>query len=90
MFNIKGKLVFLFILVGIIPVIIVGVLSYNNTQQEIESNVYGSLDMFGTIIDQQFEEYFNNKEGEIKVFAASNDVKRNNVEYNLLPLGRKS
>ncbi|MGM0438621.1 MAG: methyl-accepting chemotaxis protein [Bacillota bacterium] len=76
MFNIKGKLVFLFILVGIIPVIIVGVLSYNNTQQEIEGNVYGSLDMFGTIIDEQFEEYFSNKEGEIKVFAASNDVKR--------------
>ena len=76
MFNIKGKLVFLFILVGIIPVIIVGVLSYNNTQQEIESNVYGSLDMFGTIIDQQFEDYFSNKEGEIKVFAASNDVRR--------------
>lgn len=76
MFNIKGKLVILFILLGIIPVIIVGVFSYTNSQQEIESNVNSSLRMFGTIIDGQFEEYFTDKEGQVKVFASSNGVQR--------------
>ncbi|MGM0421244.1 MAG: methyl-accepting chemotaxis protein [Bacillota bacterium] len=72
--NLKGKLVILFLLLAVIPVVVIGVLSYNNAQNEIEYLVYSELSMYSELTDTDLESYFAEREGDIQVLASVNNI----------------
>ena len=72
--NLKIRLVFLFLVVGLIPVLIVGLLSYNMARQNIEEEVLAALEMYSTLTDQQIQDYFNERIGDGRVLATTRDV----------------
>lgn len=74
--NLKGKLVIFFLLLAVIPVVVIGVLSYNNARDEIEHLVYSELDMYSELTDAELEGYFKEREGDIQVLASVNNIYR--------------
>ena len=89
--NLKTKLISLFLLIGLLSIIIVGLLSFNTAKNEIEEQVYENMAMYEEIVKKELESYFHEREGDIKVFASTLDVNRSmeilkNNEYKLLLL----
>ena len=72
--QLRGKLILFFLLIGLIPLIIVGFLSYNNAQDEIEEQVYAALNMYAGLADMELEDYFAEREGDIQTFATTSDI----------------
>ena len=72
--NLRKKFMLLFLLVGIVPLLIVSILLYNNANNEIEDKIYNSMKMYGSITDNELEKYFSKKEGDIRVFARTSKV----------------
>jgi methyl-accepting chemotaxis protein len=72
--NLKVKLIALFFLVGLIPVLAVGVLSYVLASQNIEDEVMSSLAMYAALTDEQIDGYFTERIHDGKVLATTRDV----------------
>ncbi|MFW5996285.1 MAG: methyl-accepting chemotaxis protein [Halanaerobiaceae bacterium] len=72
--QLKGKLILFFLLIGLIPVLIVGVLSYNNARNEIEDKIFAEMKMYGNISDTQLEDYFAEREGDVEAFATTDNI----------------
>lgn len=72
--SLKVKLIALFLIVGLVPMGIIGLLSYNSAQGEIEEEAYTKLALFADIADSSLEEYFREREGDAQVLANTRDV----------------
>ncbi|MFW6410320.1 MAG: methyl-accepting chemotaxis protein [Halanaerobiales bacterium] len=72
--NLRKKFFLLFLFVGIVPLIIVSYLLYNNARDEIETKTYNAMEMYGGITTAELEDYFAEREGDIKVFATTGEV----------------
>ena len=72
--NLKTKLVVFILLISVIPVIIVGFLSYNSSQNEIENQVYKTIDMFSALAETDLESYFEEVENGIEIMSVSRDI----------------
>ncbi len=72
--SLKFKLIALFLLVGLVPVIVVGVLAYNRAENEIRNEVFGAIQMYAGITDGQLGDYFAEREGDVTVIATTRDV----------------
>ncbi len=79
--NLRKILIILFIIVGIVPIAVAGYLFYNNAQGEIENKITKSMAMYGEITDNSLEEFFAEREGEIKVLALNNNIKSSLNKY---------
>ncbi|MFW6229705.1 MAG: methyl-accepting chemotaxis protein [Halanaerobium sp.] len=75
--NLKAKLVVFILLISVIPVIIVGLLSYNSSQNEIENQVYNTIGMFAALAETDLESFFEEVETGIEVMSASRDIYAN-------------
>ena len=76
MFNLKlrGKLTIVFLLIGIIPVVIVGLLIYQNSSNEIEDQIFGALEMYSNLAVNNLDDYFMSRENDIEALALNRDV----------------
>ena len=72
--SVKVKLIALFLLVGLVPMGVIGLLSYNRAQGEIENEAYMKLALYADIADAQLEDYFAEREGDAVVLANTRDV----------------
>ena len=72
--SLKVKLIALFLLVGLVPMGVIGLLSYNRAQGEIENEAYMKLALYADIADAQLEDYFAEREGDAVVLANTRDV----------------
>ena len=72
--SLKFRMVALFLLVGIVPLAAIAVISYMQASQNIEEEVYSAIDMFADISEQQFEDFFAEREGDGQVLATTRDV----------------
>ncbi len=72
--NLRKKFFLLFLFVGIVPLIIVSYLLYNNARDEIETKTYNAMEMYGGITTAELDDYFAEREGDIKVFATTGEV----------------
>lgn len=52
------KYVALFLIVAILPLLIITILSYQRSRDEIQAQIYRALDMYTEIVDSQLEGYF--------------------------------
>ena len=72
--NLKGKLIIFFLALGITAVLVVGLFSYNTSQQEIENQVFKTMGMYSAIAKDSLETYFVEREGDARVIASTSDV----------------
>ncbi len=72
--SLKVKLIIFFLLVGIIPLAIVGFLSFNLAQNNIREEVYSALEMFSDMAEEALETYFENIREDADVMAATRDI----------------
>jgi methyl-accepting chemotaxis protein len=72
--SLKVKMIVFFLLVGLVPLAGIGVLSYNMASQNIEDEVYKSLDMFSDLTKSQFSDFFQERIGDGRVLATTRDV----------------
>ncbi|HMA60768.1 MAG TPA: cache domain-containing protein, partial [Halanaerobiales bacterium] len=80
-FNLRKTLIILFLIVGIVPIAVAGYLFYNNAQGEIENKINKSMAMYGEITDNSLEDFFAEREGEIKVLALNDNIKTSLNKY---------
>lgn len=72
--NLRIKLLLLFLIIGLIPLAVIGVLSYQSAQDNIRDEIYSGMAMFGTLVDAQIEAFFQEREGDIRVLSTTRDV----------------
>ncbi len=72
--SLKNKLVALFLIIGLVPVIVVGIFSYRNASENIRENVHNSVEMYSIFIDEDLREYFLDREAHISSFSYLPDV----------------
>lgn len=75
-FKIKSKLIIFFILIGTIPMAIIGLISYNKTSQSLYHEHLNNLNSVNKIKSVQIESYFKTITSQIKQLASS----RNSIE----------
>ena len=69
--NLKTKLIILILLIAVIPLIIVGLISYDSSHNEIENQVYKTIDMFAALAETDLESFFKEVEIGIETMAVS-------------------
>ncbi len=72
--SLRVKLIAFFLLVGIIPLGIIGVLSYNLAQNNIREEVYSALEMYSDMAEEALETYFDEIREDANVMAATRDI----------------
>lgn len=72
--SLKAKITAMFLLVGIIPLVLVAVISFVMGSRNIESEVFAGLSMYAAITDEQLENYFGELAGDGRVLATTRDV----------------
>jgi len=74
--NLKVKFTLLFILIGLIPAIIISVISTTNSSNDVSSKVYNQLTAINQIKKQSIENYFNERQGDMGVLVDIADTQR--------------
>ncbi|GEM_PF-156209 len=72
--SLRIKLLLLFLIMGLIPLTLIGVLSYQTAQNNIREEIYSGLGMFGGLVDRQIEAYFSEREADIRVLSTTRDI----------------
>lgn len=72
--SLNVKLVIFFLAIGLIPLLIVSILTYRQAQQLIRDEVYGAMGMYAGLTDAELENYFLEREGDVRVLANTRDI----------------
>ena len=72
--SLKAKLIILFLLVGLVPLAVVGFLSYNNAAEGIRYEVFQGKLLYAHIVDADMESYFREQEAAARVLVANNNI----------------
>lgn len=64
------------LIVGLVPVAVIGVSSYMTASDNIRDEAYAAMDMFSDIKDDELVDYFAEREHDGRVFATNRDVYR--------------
>ena len=75
--SLRTTLIFLFLILGLVPLLIVGIFSYINLNNNAESLVFYSLGLFTEMANSKLLDYFNGIEKEGQVIAATQDIYQN-------------
>lgn len=79
--SLKTKLIVLFILVGMIPLLVSAYVGNRKTSTEMEKQIFNELNAIKTIKKNQIESYFNERYGDIQFLAKSLIVKEGMLEF---------
>jgi len=68
-FNMRSKMLIIFVITGLIPMLIIAGVAYQQSSTTLQKEIYLQMDQFGELTQLQFEDYFKQKEvyGEVLV-----------------------
>ncbi|WNF35852.1 methyl-accepting chemotaxis protein [Bacillaceae bacterium IKA-2] len=72
--NLKVKLISFFLLIGIIPVVIVGLLSFQIASGNVEEEVLAKTDLYKDLKEVQLANYFNIRKSNAETLSETRDV----------------
>ena len=72
--NLKVKYIILFLLVGLIPVMTVSFIAYQQSSNEIRDEVYAAMNMYAGLTNYELENYYTERGGDVRVLAITRDV----------------
>ena len=67
------KVTLFFLLVGLVPAVGVGLLSYYQASADMEEQVYRTLTLYGSLADEELEGFSEEREGDARVLAQTRD-----------------
>jgi methyl-accepting chemotaxis protein len=70
----KYKLIVMFIVTGLIPLLLLSGIFYYNVRQNITDEIYSKNNLFSELIKEQLNSYFSERKGDGKFFAKSKEV----------------
>lgn len=77
----QGKLMVIFVITGIIPMILIGSLSYLLSKNEITDNSLSRLELFNQLINTKFYNYFESKSVYASTFGKTARIKSAMLTY---------
>ncbi|MEE8442320.1 MAG: methyl-accepting chemotaxis protein [Dehalococcoidia bacterium] len=81
--SLKGKLLLFFLIVGILPAAIVGLLSYNKASSSLETEAFAKLESVGGIKTTQVQNFFAERKGDMGVLVETVNVIRQEAFFKL-------
>ena len=72
--SLKVKLIALFLLIGLVPAVVISLLAYRSTAEQLREDAFRQLEMFAVLSEEHMEKFMDDKEAELKVLTASRDV----------------
>ena len=72
--KLRTKLIIIFLIIGLLPLTLIGFISYNTAQGEISNEIYNSLNMYASITRNELNDYFQDWEGNIQVYAYNRSI----------------
>lgn len=72
--SLRGRLVALFLLVGLVPVVVIGLISYYNSRDNLRSELLNSYQYFSRNADVGLQEYFAQVENDARFAAGAENV----------------
>ncbi len=72
--TLKRKLIIYILLISIIPIVIVGYFSYNSSEGELREQAFNSIIMYGELTAAELSEFWQEREGDVRVFSHNSDV----------------
>ena len=72
----KPKLIGLFLLVGLVPLIIVGFLSLNKARVALDEAAFAELEAVQAIKANQVSRFFNQRMGDVETYAHNETVRQ--------------
>jgi len=79
--TIKTKLIIGFLLAGLIPMIIVAILSLNSAGEELHKESFNKLTAIRAIKKSQIKQFFNERMGDVKVYAVNREIRQAMAEF---------
>ncbi len=86
--SLKFKLIALFLLVGLVPVLVVGLLAYQRAQAALRARVFQALEMYSGLAAASIDTYFEDILKDASVMATTRDIYQSmnilaGVHYNI-------
>ena len=72
--SLKPKLVILFLIIGLVPVIIVGVFSFRTSEQEIQNQIHNTISMAGYQTEASLNDFWNEREMDMLSTINNNEI----------------
>ena len=72
--SLKVKLIALFLVVGLLPVVAISMMAYIQASANIESEIMSSNSMYAGLVEEQIESYFDDVKNNTVVMATTRDV----------------
>ena len=72
--SLKVKLIALFLLLGVVPLIVIGLVSYYSSQNEIREEVFKQLEMYSSLSKDTLDSYFEDIFYDAAVIAVTRDI----------------
>ena len=69
--SLKVKLIALFLLIGIVPAVLIGLFSYNSAQEEIRAGVIKQLELYAGQCSSSMNDYFEDIANDARVMAGA-------------------
>jgi len=73
-FTIRMKLITFFVLVGLIPALIIGLLSVNQARDNIQNEVIAKNEMYGQFMSQQIKDFFEQRRANVMRLANTTQI----------------
>lgn len=73
--GLKSKFVFIFLLVGLLPVTAATVLAYYKAKSNLEAESYRAIKLYEGQVSSRMTKFFSGRESDAQIFAASGDVR---------------
>src|SRR6056297_1737916 len=73
--SLKFKLITIFILVGLIPFGVIALISWNNSKNEIETQIIDKLQAVQQIKTNQLQSFFEERKGDITVLSENQTLR---------------
>ncbi len=74
--TLQSKLMVIFIITGLLPMILIGSLSYVQARQEIREETLRKLEMFNRLVNTKFNDYFSNKNTYVKAVGGNARIQK--------------
>lgn len=79
--NMRIKLIVMAVLVGFIPMIIVGIATFGFAANEIRHDVLKASELYATVTESRLDDFFTDSEDDARVIAGSQSVVENLEQY---------
>jgi len=72
--SLRVKLAFLFLIIGIIPVLVISLFYYQMARDNLEEEIYTRLSLFADLVDARLYSYFVERVSDGRVLAATGEI----------------